>query len=157
MPLTLHTPAPLAGSTEKTTGLPDPPPVADSVADCPAMPSVGGVKVIACGIAITVSESTAFADTSVSTWPGGSETPAMSMKALPEASVDESIPMRVKVAEAPLARLTPVHSNWPEPSSAKLVPSTELVALSAVNPPLSVSATAALVTADGPWLVSVIV
>ena len=156
MPVTLHTPAPLAGSTEKTTGLPDPPPVADSVADCPAMPSVGGVKVIACGIAITVSESTAFAATSVSTWPGGSETPAMSTNALPAASVDESIPIRVKVAEAPLARLTPVHSNWPCPvlRGWSRRPSGRV---NGVNPPLSVSVTAALVTADGPWLVSVIV
>ena len=46
---TLHTPDPLAGSTVKTTGLPEPPPLADSVAEVPVKPKLGPLKVIVCG------------------------------------------------------------------------------------------------------------
>ncbi len=53
-PDTVQTPVPLLGSTVKVTGLPDPPPVAVSVADCPAMPEPGAVKVMTCAPALTV-------------------------------------------------------------------------------------------------------
>jgi hypothetical protein len=46
VPDTVHTPGSLEGSTENTTGLPDPPPVADKVADPPTKADVGGVKEI---------------------------------------------------------------------------------------------------------------
>jgi hypothetical protein len=39
VPDTLHTPVSLEESTENTTGLPDPPPVADKVADPVASPN----------------------------------------------------------------------------------------------------------------------
>ena len=45
----LQTPDPLSVSTEKTTGLPEAPPVADSVAEVPVRPKLGPVKLTACG------------------------------------------------------------------------------------------------------------
>ncbi len=47
-PDTLHTPAPLE-TTVNTTGLPDPPPVADKLADPPTDPDTGAVNEIAWG------------------------------------------------------------------------------------------------------------
>jgi hypothetical protein len=44
VPDTAHTPVPEDGSTVKTTGLPEPPPVADRVADPPTVPAAGAVK-----------------------------------------------------------------------------------------------------------------
>ena len=81
----------------------------------------------------------------------------MSTNALPDVSVGATVPMREKVAVPPLARSMPLHSNWSVPTLENVVPPTELVANSAVNPLLSVSTTVALVAADGPWLVRVIV
>jgi hypothetical protein len=52
-PDTLHTPAPLE-ATVNTTGLPDPPPVADKAADPPTDPDAGAVNEIAWGAASTV-------------------------------------------------------------------------------------------------------
>ena len=46
VPDTVHTPGPPEGSTENTTGLPDPPPVADKPAEPPAVPDAGAVKEI---------------------------------------------------------------------------------------------------------------
>ena len=46
VPDTVHTPGPLEGSTENTTGLPEPPPVADKAAEPPAVPEAGAVKEI---------------------------------------------------------------------------------------------------------------
>ena len=54
VPDTVQTPAPLAGSAVKTTGLPEAPPVAVSVADWPAMPGPGLAKVMAWAAAVTV-------------------------------------------------------------------------------------------------------
>ncbi len=45
-PVTVHTPGSLAGSTENTTGLPEPPPVADRIAEPPAVAEAGAVKEI---------------------------------------------------------------------------------------------------------------
>ena len=53
VPDTLHTPV-SPEATVNTTGLPDPPPVADKVADPPTDPEAGAVKEIACGAAPTV-------------------------------------------------------------------------------------------------------
>ena len=52
-PDTLHTPVPLE-ATVNTTGFPDPPPVADNVADPPTDPEAGAVNEIVCGAALTV-------------------------------------------------------------------------------------------------------
>jgi hypothetical protein len=52
-PDTLHT-AVLLEATVNTTGLPDPPPVADNVADPPTGPDTGAVNEIAWGAALTV-------------------------------------------------------------------------------------------------------
>src|SRR5260370_337306 len=46
VPDTGHTRRPLAGSTENTTGLPEPPPVADKAAEPPAAPAAGAVQEI---------------------------------------------------------------------------------------------------------------
>jgi len=46
VPETLQTPASVEESTEKTTGLPDAPPVANSVAVPPTKPEGGAVKLI---------------------------------------------------------------------------------------------------------------
>lgn len=53
MPDTEHTPAPLEAPTEKTTGLADPPPVADSVAVVPATPDDGAAHEMAWGSSCT--------------------------------------------------------------------------------------------------------
>jgi hypothetical protein len=53
----VHTPAPEDASTVNTTGLPDPPPVAVSAAECPAVPVAGAVKLIACAPWATVIDS----------------------------------------------------------------------------------------------------
>ena len=53
-PDTLHTPVPLEESTENTTGLPDPPPVADRSADPSTEPAAGAVMVIDWAMAFTV-------------------------------------------------------------------------------------------------------
>ena len=45
-PDTVHTPGPLARSTENTTGLLEPPPVAGRVAEPPAGAEAGAVKEI---------------------------------------------------------------------------------------------------------------
>ena len=45
VPDTVHTPA-AGGVTENTTGLPEPPPVADNVAEPPAVPGTGAVNEI---------------------------------------------------------------------------------------------------------------
>ena len=50
VPLTVHTPVPLEGPTEKTTGLPEAPPVAFRVADPPGVPLLGAVKEMAWGL-----------------------------------------------------------------------------------------------------------
>jgi hypothetical protein len=42
----LHTPGPLEASTEKTSGLPEAPPVADNVAELPTTPEAVAVKLI---------------------------------------------------------------------------------------------------------------
>ncbi len=42
----MHTCGPLEASTENTTGLPEPPPVADKAAEPPAVPDAGAVKEI---------------------------------------------------------------------------------------------------------------
>ena len=42
----VHTPGPLTRSTENTTGLPEPPPLADRAAEPPAGAEAGAVKVI---------------------------------------------------------------------------------------------------------------
>ena len=47
VPDTVHTPAPDAGSAVNVTGFPEPPPVAVRVADVPAAPVAGPVKLIA--------------------------------------------------------------------------------------------------------------
>ena len=52
-PETAHTPA-LAGSTENMTGLPEPPPVADRVAEPPAVPEAGAGKEIDWGCPVTL-------------------------------------------------------------------------------------------------------
>jgi hypothetical protein len=44
-----HTPGPLDEATEKTTGLPEPPPVADKCAEDNTVPAGGAVKEIDCG------------------------------------------------------------------------------------------------------------
>ena len=54
VPDTVHTPDPDDGSTENTTGFPDPPPVAVSVADPPTLPVAGAVKLIDCDAMLTV-------------------------------------------------------------------------------------------------------
>ena len=54
VPDTLHTPVPLVESTENTTGLPDPPPVADKVAGTPTVPVAGAVNEITWVLAFTV-------------------------------------------------------------------------------------------------------
>ena len=77
--------------------------------------------------------------------------------ALPAVRAEGSVPVRLSVALAPLARLTPVHWNWPPPRSVNVVPPMELTSKSAPKPPLKVSVTVAFVAADGPLLVSVIV
>ena len=46
LPDTVHTLAPLDEATENTTGLPEPPPVADRCAEPPAIPDAGAVKEI---------------------------------------------------------------------------------------------------------------
>ena len=46
VPDTVHTPGPLAGSTENTTGSPEPPPAADKAAEPPAIPDAGTAKEI---------------------------------------------------------------------------------------------------------------
>src|SRR6185437_2559862 len=46
-PDTVQTPGSLDGSTRKPTGLPEPPPVADKVAEPPAAPGAGPAKEIA--------------------------------------------------------------------------------------------------------------
>ena len=46
VPDTVHTPGPPEESTENTTGLPEPPPVAGNSAEPPAIPDAGGVKEI---------------------------------------------------------------------------------------------------------------
>ena len=46
VPDTEHTPAAVEGSTVKTTGLPEPPPVAARVPVVPTVPADGGGKVI---------------------------------------------------------------------------------------------------------------
>ena len=43
----MHTPGPLDGSTRNTTGLPDPPPVADKADEPPAAPGAGAAKEMA--------------------------------------------------------------------------------------------------------------
>ena len=45
-PDTVHTPGPPEPSTENTTGLPEPPPVADNAAEPPGVPDAGGVNEI---------------------------------------------------------------------------------------------------------------
>ncbi len=45
-PDTVQTPGPLPGSTENTTGLPEPPPVADRCAEPPGACDAGAVKEI---------------------------------------------------------------------------------------------------------------
>ena len=81
----------------------------------------------------------------------------MSTNALPAVSVDDTVPMRLNVAVAPLARLMPVHSNWSFRKVDEARPTDGADREQAVNPPLSVSATVALVAGEGPLLVSVIV
>jgi hypothetical protein len=49
VPDTLHTPEPLEASTENTTGLPEPPPVADKSAADPAAAGTRAAKEIDCG------------------------------------------------------------------------------------------------------------
>src|SRR5580658_183282 len=44
-----HTPGPLDEATENTTGLPEPPPVADRCAEPRTFPAAGAVKEIDCG------------------------------------------------------------------------------------------------------------
>jgi hypothetical protein len=51
VPDTLQTPVPLDESIEKTTGLPEAPPVPESVAATPTVPAVGPVYVMACAVA----------------------------------------------------------------------------------------------------------
>ena len=46
LPDTVHAPGPLEGSTVNTTGLPEPPPVADRAAEPPAAAEAGTAKVI---------------------------------------------------------------------------------------------------------------
>ena len=104
-----------------------------------------------------MSESTASADPAASSVPGGSEPETRLTKEPPAGRLVDTSPMRLKVAEAPLARLMPVHSNWLVPRSTNVVPPIELTALRARNPPVRVSATVAFVAGDGPWLVSVMV
>ena len=53
VPDTVHTPGPLDEATENTTGLPEPPPVADKRAEPPTIPDAGAVKEIACGSLLT--------------------------------------------------------------------------------------------------------
>ncbi len=50
----VHTPAPLAGSTENMTRLPEPPPLAGRVAESPAVPEAEAVKEIDWGFPVTV-------------------------------------------------------------------------------------------------------
>jgi hypothetical protein len=52
-PETVHTPGPLEEATENTTGLPEPPPVADRCAEPPTIPDAGAVKEIDCGSLLT--------------------------------------------------------------------------------------------------------
>ena len=54
VPDTVHTPGPLEGSTESTTGLPEPPPVADKAAEPRTVPEAGAVKEIDWSIPFTV-------------------------------------------------------------------------------------------------------
>ncbi len=54
VPDTRHARGPLAGSTENTTGLPEPPPVADKAAEDPTDSGGGAVKEIDWGILLTV-------------------------------------------------------------------------------------------------------
>ena len=54
VPATVQTPVPDDASTVKVTGLPEPPPVAVSVAVPPAVPEAGAVKVIAWAAWVTV-------------------------------------------------------------------------------------------------------
>jgi hypothetical protein len=46
VPDKVQTPAPEVPSKEKTTGFPDPPPVADRGAEVPTVPGVGALKVM---------------------------------------------------------------------------------------------------------------
>ena len=50
-PDTVHT---LEPATENTTGLPEPPPVADNPAESPTVPEAGAVNEIDWGISVTV-------------------------------------------------------------------------------------------------------
>src|SRR5260370_37075443 len=50
----VHTPGPLEAPTENTTGLPEPPAVADKAAEPPAVPDAGAVKEIDWDIPLTV-------------------------------------------------------------------------------------------------------
>ena len=52
-PDTSHTPGPLAGSTANSTGLPDPPPLAATVADWATWPRSGAVNPIDWGMPVT--------------------------------------------------------------------------------------------------------
>ena len=54
VPDTVHTPGPLEAPTENTTGLPEPPPVANKFAEDCATPNGGAVKEIDCDIPLTV-------------------------------------------------------------------------------------------------------
>ena len=54
VPDTVHTPDPDVESTENTTGLPEPPPVALSVSEPPTVPVAGAVKLIVCAAWPTV-------------------------------------------------------------------------------------------------------
>jgi hypothetical protein len=54
VPDTVHTPGPLERSTENTTGLPEPPPVARKTAEDHTAPDIGAVKAIDWGIPLTV-------------------------------------------------------------------------------------------------------
>jgi hypothetical protein len=54
LPDTVHTLAPLDEATENTTGLPEPPPVADKCAEDSTVPVGGAVKEIDCGSLLTV-------------------------------------------------------------------------------------------------------
>ena len=111
--------------------------------------SVSSIETPAVGF--TLSVSVALATTFVSSWPDGRVTWARFTKALPALRFGSTVPVTVKWAVAPLARLTPVHSTWPVPRLVKPAPVLPVT----VKPVGSVSITVALVVAEGPPLETV--